>query len=163
MIVFIISFLLFFSSCQIKANQNKEEVHNQIKSTDLQINKEAQKNRVLKLCEQTNRNDSLKIYNASEVDSPAIFPMSNSQLLEFYKNEFKYPPIKPINGKGEMELTIDEKGNIIDVTIVKGIHPEVDKEFIRVFKLFPPFSQPAKVNGKTVKSKYKSPITSIAF
>ena len=25
MIVFIISFLLFFSSCQIKANQNKEE------------------------------------------------------------------------------------------------------------------------------------------
>ena len=49
-------------------------------------------------------------------------------------------------------LTIEKDGSISDVEIIPSMHPDLDKEFIRVYKLFPKCT-PAKVNGKPVRSK----------
>ena len=90
--------------------------------------------------------------------------MNGRKLVDFYNKLFKYPlldskgEIIPVNGKGLVDLIIDDKGNVIDVVIVKGIQPEIDKEFIRVMKQLPPF-RPAQVKGKNVYSKFRTPIT----
>ena len=107
--------------------------------------------------------DTLKVYEQSEVDTKAVFPMSNAQLLEFYTKNINYPDIKPITGRGEMDLIIDEDGYVKDVLIIKGLHPELDKEFVRIMKLLPRFTQPGKVKGKPVRCKYRLPISARAF
>ena len=107
--------------------------------------------------------DTLRIYEQSEVDTKAVFPMSNAQFLKFYTENFKYPEIEPINGRGELDLIIDKEGYVMDVLIIKSLHPELDKEFIRIMKLLPRFPQPGKLNGKPVRSKYKLPMSARAF
>ena len=112
---------------------------------------------------QTNTNqttaDTLRIYEEHEVQR-ALFPLSNSQFTEFYTKNFKYPPITPVNGKGTVDLVIERNGKVSDVIIVKGIHPEIDKEFVRVLKMMPNFT-PGKKDGIPIRSKYRMPITSI--
>ena len=105
------------------------------------------------------KKDTPRIYEQSEVDVSAFTSLTGTKLVEF-----KYPLIDsngeqiPVNGKGLVDLIIDDKGNVIDVVIVKGIQPEIDKEFIRVLKQLPPF-RPAQVKGKNVYSKLRAPIT----
>lgn len=104
--------------------------------------------------------DLNKIYEQSEVVR-AFPPFSNSQLIDFIIKNFKYPDIEPVNGKGLVDLVIERDGTVSDVIIVEGIHPAIDKEFIRVFKLFPPFT-PGKIDGTPVRSKFRAPINATA-
>ena len=55
--------------------------------------------------------------------------------MEFISKHFKYPDIDPVNGRGTVDLVIERDGTVSDVIIVEGIHPAIDKEFIRVLKL----------------------------
>ena len=110
------------------------------------------------------RKDTPRIYEQSEVDVSAFCSLNGRKLVDFYNKLFKYPlldskgEIIPVNGKGLVDLIIDDKGNVIDVVIVKGIQSEIDKEFIRVLKQLPPF-KPGQVKGKNVYSKFRAPIT----
>ena len=103
--------------------------------------------------------DTIKIYEESEVKR-AFLPLSNSQLIEFLTKNFKYPSIPPINGKGKVDLVIERDGRVSDVIIVQSIHPEIDKEFVRILKLLPKFT-PGSINGISVRSKYRVPTTSV--
>lgn len=97
-----------------------------------------------------------KIYEESE--GVRAFPsLNNSQFMEFINKHFKYPDIDPVNGRGKVDLVIERDGTVSDVIIVEGIHPAIDKEFIRVLKLLPKFT-PGKINGIPVRSKYRSAI-----
>lgn len=97
-----------------------------------------------------------KIYEESEV--VRAFPsLNNSQFMEFISKHFKYPDIDPVNGRGTVDLVIERDGTVSDVIIVEGIHPAIDKEFIRVLKLLPKFI-PGKINETPVRSKYRSAI-----
>jgi hypothetical protein len=97
-----------------------------------------------------------KIYEESEV--VRAFPsLNNSQFMDFISKHFKYPDIDPVNGRGTVDLVIERDGTVSDVIIVEGIHPAIDKEFIRVLKLLPKFI-PGKINETPVRSKYRSAI-----
>lgn len=97
-----------------------------------------------------------KIYEESE--GVRAFPsLTNSQFMDFINEHFKYPDIEPVNGKGLVDLVIERDGTVSDVIIVEGIHPAIDKEFIRILKLLPKFT-PGKIDGTPVRSKYRSAI-----
>lgn len=53
--------------------------------------------------------------------------------------------------------TIDEKGRVKNVKVMRGFAPEYDKEAMRVVKKLPKW-KPGKINGKTYKSKYRIPV-----
>lgn len=101
--------------------------------------------------------DTNRIYDQSEVQD-AIPTLSDSQIPDFYSKHFKYPDMEPINGRGLADLVIEKDGTVSDVIIVKSIHPELDKEFIRVFKLLPKFI-PGKIGKTPVRSKLRLPMT----
>lgn len=101
--------------------------------------------------------DTTKIYNMGEVDNTAF--TSNAALMEHMK-KFKYPEnLEPMNGKGRIELTVERDGRVSDVKIIKGIHPDLDKEFIRIFKMLR-LERPATIDGVPVRSKLEMPINS---
>ena len=101
--------------------------------------------------------DTTKIYNMGEVDNTAF--MSNAALMDHMK-KFKYPEnLEPMKGKGAIELTVERDGSVSDARIVKGIHPDLDKEFIRVFKTLR-LERPATIDGVPVRSKLEMPIYS---
>ncbi len=161
-IVYILVYSFLSFGCQnvkqdkTKANilvPNNNTAYSQQRET---INKE-------KKVETISKKDSIRVYEQSEVDTRAVFPLSNAQIIEFIDNHFKYPDIEPITGRGEVELIIDEEGNVVDVLVVKSLHPEIDKEYVRMMKLLPKFIQPGKVKGKPVYSKYRLPISAKAF
>lgn len=102
--------------------------------------------------------DLNKIYEQSEVIA-AKWTLTNSQFMEFHNKNFKYPDIEPINGNGLADLVIETDGTVSDVIIVKGIHPDLDKEFRRVYMLLPKFT-PGKINETAVRSKLRLPILS---
>lgn len=105
--------------------------------------------------------DTTRIYEQSEVGSSAFCSVADAQVPAFLNKYFKYPDIEPTNGRGICDLVVERDGTISDVIIVKGIHPELDKEFIRVFKLMPKFL-PAKIGNTAVRSKYRMPIVAMA-
>lgn len=101
--------------------------------------------------------DTTKIYNMGEVDTPAVSLMSDKELMEYLTSRFKYPDIEPVTGRGIAQLTIERDGSISDVKIVQGIHPELDKEYERVLRLFPKFKA-ATIDGVPVRSILEFPI-----
>lgn len=106
--------------------------------------------------------DTTKIYNMGEVDTPAVSLMSDKELMEYLTSRFKYPDIEPVTGRGVAQLTIERDGSISDVKIVQGIHPELDKEYERVLRLFPKFKA-ATIDGVPVRSILEFPILAKAM
>lgn len=87
------------------------------------------------------------------------FPGGNKAFYQFIHSNLKIPTgicMGP-NGKVYVKFFIDEVGHVKDVEIKKGLHPEIDKEIIRVFNLSPDW-KPALQNGKPVKYPMTIPI-----
>ena len=86
-----------------------------------------------------------------------IWLSSESQWNNFLVNNLKLPeesvPAR-VPGKVEIRVYIDEKGNATGYKIGNDIEVSLDKEALRVTKLFGPEFVPADNNGTNVKSIY---------
>jgi len=92
-------------------------------------------------------------FSAEEMPVPAG---GESGLYKFIADNTKYPKIaleNNIEGKVFVRLCVTSKGNVDQVSILKGVDPELDAEAIRVVKLFPQF-KPGKMNGRPVPVWY---------
>ena len=98
------------------------------------------------------------IYNL--VEEPASFPGGMANCLKFLSENVKYPEDckkEGIQGRVIAQFIIDKDGSIKDVKIVRGVHPSLDKESIRVIESMPKWT-PGKVKGEPVKCQYTLPI-----
>ena len=80
---------------------------------------------------------------------------------DYVQGKIEYPEEakeKGITGKVFVQFIVDEKGNITEVQIIRGIHPLLNNEALRVIKESPKWT-PGKQNGKNVKVSYTIPIT----
>lgn len=57
-----------------------------------------------------------------------------------------------IRGRVQVSFVIDEKGKVRDVHVVKGVHPSLDEEAVRVIEASPDW-KPGKLGGKPVRSQ----------
>lgn len=88
------------------------------------------------------------------------FPGGEQALYKFLANNLKYPKEaaeKQIGGKVFVRFMVDQEGNVTDVTIYKGVSPEMDAEAIRIVKLMPKW-KPGAVNGRSVSIIMTLPI-----
>ena len=82
------------------------------------------------------------------------------QLAQHVVAETKYPKKprkKGLTGKMFVEFVVDTDGSVINVAILRGVHPLMDDEAIRVVKFFPKFI-PDQQRGKPVKVRYRLPM-----
>ena len=88
------------------------------------------------------------------------FVGGTGELMEFLKKNVKYPSScleNGIQGKVFVQFVINKIGKVVDVELVRGVDPYLDKEALRVVKLFP-FWSPGIQSGLPVKVSYVVPI-----
>ncbi|MDE6683072.1 MAG: TonB family protein [Muribaculaceae bacterium] len=95
------------------------------------------------------------------VEQQAEFPGGNKALLDFIKQNLKYPDsngcVEGVEGRVIVRFKVDEEGNVCDPKVFKGLEPSFDEEALRVVKLFPKFS-PGTRNGKPITTMMHVPI-----
>lgn len=94
------------------------------------------------------------------VDEMPSFPGGRQSLLEFIEKNFCYPEDLAetcFHGRVIITFIVEESGELTDIRVVKGLHPSLDKEAIRIVKKMPRWI-PGKQYGKNVRVKYTIPV-----
>ena len=108
--------------------------------------------------EQTEQNRKELFYLVEEM--PEFQWKKNRAFNRYLQQNIRYPAKaleKHIEGRVYVQFTIDEKGRLIDGTILKSCHPLLDNEVLRVINTSPVW-KPGKQNGKAVKVSMVMPI-----
>jgi len=96
-----------------------------------------------------------------KVEEMPQFPGGDSAMLRFIGENVKYPEYAKtmrITGKVITRFCVTEKGNVEQVSILKGVDPSIDAEAMRVIKMLPSF-KPGAQKGKPVPVWYMVPVT----
>ncbi len=94
------------------------------------------------------------------VEKMPEYPGGTRALIKFIQTNVQYPDSareESIQGKVYIKFVVDTTGKIKDATVIKGVHPLLDKEALRVVKAMP-YWNPGMQRGKKVKVKYNLPI-----
>ena len=94
------------------------------------------------------------------VEEMPMFPGGDIALLKYVADHTQYPEIAKennIQGKVMVRFCVTPKGGVSQVSILKGVDPELDKEAMRVVGTLPAF-KPGKQGGKPVPVWYMVPI-----
>ena len=95
------------------------------------------------------------------VEEMPEFPGGDKELLKFIAENTKYPENAKknnIQGKVITRFCVTAKGDVIMVTVLRGVNPEIDAEAVRVVSSLPAF-KPGRQGGKDVPVWYMVPIT----
>lgn len=108
--------------------------------------------------EEVKSDETVEIFEFAE-KSPE-FPGGTAEMMKYIGDHLEYPVIAKENGvqgKVYVQFVIDSIGNINHPVIVKGAHPILDKEAIRVIESMPKWI-PGEQKGKPVNVMYTLPI-----
>lgn len=94
------------------------------------------------------------------VEDKPEFPGGQAALLKHIATHTEYPEIAKengIQGRVYIQFVIDKNGKVTNVSIARGIDPNLDKEAKRVVRNLPAW-KPGKQRGKPVPVTYVVPI-----
>jgi TonB family protein len=83
------------------------------------------------------------------------FPGGNAGLSQYFRSNIQYPAMASeagLQGTVWLQFAVDEKGQVNDCQILRGVTLVIDKEAERVVRYMPPWT-PATKKGKAVKSR----------
>ena len=94
------------------------------------------------------------------VEQAPEFPGGTNALYDYLRKNMKYPAIcreSGITGRVIVSFTVNKDGSIVDVEVVKGVHPQMDKEAVRVVSAMPKW-KPGEQRGKPVRCRFNLPV-----
>ncbi len=94
------------------------------------------------------------------VEDMPEFPGGQEALLKYLSSHIKYPSIcreNNIQGRVVLQFIVNKDGSIVDVEVIKPVHPQLDKEAVRVVEGMPKW-KPGSQRGKPVRVKYTLPV-----
>jgi len=83
-----------------------------------------------------------------------------STFREWVQKNLVYPPVAVENGifgRVTVQFAVNSRGDVVDVKILRGVDPSLDKETIRVIMSSPKWG-PAKQGGRAVKQQFVIPV-----
>ncbi len=95
------------------------------------------------------------------VEEMPMFPGGEVELLQYIADHTIYPEVAKennIQGRVIVRFCVTSKGGVSQVSVLKGVDPELDEEAMRVVSTLPTF-KPGKQGGKPVPVWYMVPIT----
>jgi len=95
------------------------------------------------------------------VEEMPMFPGGDAELLKYIAEHTNYPEVAKennIQGRVIVRFCVTSKGGVNQVSVLKGVDPELDTEAVRVVNSLPAF-KPGKQGGKPVPVWYMVPIT----
>lgn len=105
--------------------------------------------------------DNEPVYNMAMVQQQPKFPGGASEMYKWLGNNIKYPgeaKKEGVSGKVIVDFVITKTGKTDKVRVVRGLHPALDEEAVRVIKAMPAWT-PGKQKGQPVNVSYTLPIT----
>ena len=97
----------------------------------------------------------------TQVDAMPSFPGGEAGLMAFMAKNLRFPysaQQKKIQNTVLCSFFIEKDGTIKQVDIIISVDPILDREAIRVIKALPRW-QPARKNGKPIRTKYILPVS----
>jgi len=94
------------------------------------------------------------------VEEMPHFPGGEEALMKWLSENIRYPVIAQENGiQGRVicQFVVNSDGSIVDIQVVRGVHPSLDEEAVRVIKSMPKWI-PGKQRGKPVRVRFTLPI-----
>lgn len=94
------------------------------------------------------------------VEKTPEFPGGTAALMKYLKDNIQYPSVcreNNIQGRVLLSFVVNKDGSIVDIEVVRGINPYLDKEAARVISTMPRW-QPGEQRGKTVRVKFSLPV-----
>ena len=94
------------------------------------------------------------------VEQQAEFPGGTAAMYKWLGNNMRYPEAaqqNDIQGTVHVKFVVEKDGSIGNVTLLKGVDKDLDREAIRVVKKMPKW-QPGKNNGVAVRSYFTLPV-----
>jgi len=101
-----------------------------------------------------------EVINFYVIEEKPMFPGGEEAMMKWIGSEVKYPEIAKengITGKVFVQFCINKDGKVVDVQILRGVDPYLDKEAVRVVSNMPSWT-PGKQRGKAVKVSFQLPI-----
>lgn len=99
--------------------------------------------------------------NMSMVETKPQFPGGDAAMYSWLSSNISYPAQaqeEGASGKVTVSFIVEKDGSLTDVKVVRGKHPALDKEAVRVVKAMPKW-QPGRNNGEAVRVSYMLPVT----
>jgi protein TonB len=95
------------------------------------------------------------------VEDMPLFQGGNSDTFRAWiAKNLKYPDIAAengISGRVYIQFCVNSKGDIVDVVVLRGVDPALDKEAMRVVSSSPKWT-PGKQRGRAVKVQFTFPV-----
>ena len=94
------------------------------------------------------------------VDVSAEFPGGIAACMKFLSENIKYPDDcfkEGVEGRVIVQFIIAKDGSIKNTKVVRGVHPSLDQESIRVIEMMPKWT-PGSVKGEPVDQQYTMPV-----
>ncbi|MGD9992241.1 MAG: TonB family protein [Salinivirgaceae bacterium] len=94
------------------------------------------------------------------VDKMPVFPGEEEELRKFIASNIKYPveaAKSGIQGRVFVMFIVNSEGNVEDAKVVRGVHPLIDEEALRVINMLPKWT-PGEHEGKNVSVQFTVPI-----
>jgi len=88
------------------------------------------------------------------------YPGGMTEMLNYVQKNLKYPEVKgkKMEGNVLIKFIIGADGKVYSVDILESLHPEYDKEAMRVVNSFPDWI-PGENEGETVNVQLALPIS----
>ena len=105
-----------------------------------------------------NGQPSSKVYDV--VEQAPEFPGGPQAMMQFIKDNLKYPQIAKengIQGRVILQFVVDETGKVTDPKVIRSIDPSLDTEAIRLVLSMPRW-MPGMQDGKAVAVRYTIPV-----
>ena len=95
-------------------------------------------------------------YETIETTLPE-FPGGTQALFNFIRENLQYPNNDTcVTGRVVAQFTVKEDGSIANARVIRGIHPDFDKEALRVINMMPKW-KPGTKQGEVVDTEYTVP------
>ena len=94
------------------------------------------------------------------VEKQPEFPGGTAELFKYLSKAIKYPVIAQENGiQGRVvcSFVVNRDGSIVDIQVMRGVDPSLDKEAIRVISETPKW-KPGEQRGKPVRVRFILPV-----
>ena len=94
------------------------------------------------------------------VEKSPEFPGGDAARLRFLQDNIKYPVVAQengIQGRVTCQFVVNVDGSIVDIEVLRGVDPSLDKEAMRVIAMMPKWV-PGEQRGKPVRVRFTLPV-----
>jgi TonB family protein len=102
-----------------------------------------------------------EVYESFACDTKPVFPGSDTALINYVKNNIKYPlkcKEEGIEGTVYVRFIVTKTGTIGSVSVMRAVNPLLEEEAIRIVKSLPKWT-PSIKDGKQVNVWFIIPVT----